>query len=179
MKINPRQILADIAAGEVGVRETGRNQGPGIAKYWPATNYPNGYTNREPYCAAFVCWVIQQAMQEGHALGLTASSRPRDAAVRNLVAWSRKDGSGARIILPSKILIIPPAAGDLIYFAFGGSTPNHIGIVAGPAVNGIIPTIEANTGALGERDGDGVWRKSRRVNLAAGYIRLAWRAGNL
>jgi hypothetical protein len=176
MKINPRKILADIAAGEVGIRETGRNQGPGIEKYWRATNYPTGYANREPYCAAFVCWVIWQAMQDGHLLGLTTSTRPRDAAVRNLVAWARRDGSGARIILPSKFILIPPAAGDLIYFAFGGSTPNHIGIVTGPPANGIVPTIEANTGAAGERDGDGVWRKSRRATLASGIIRLAWKA---
>ena len=61
---NPREILVALAAAELWVRETSKNQGPGVQKYWAATSYPDGYQNREPYCAAFVCWLIWTAIEE-------------------------------------------------------------------------------------------------------------------
>ena len=49
-----RQKLIDIAMRDEGQKETSRNRGPAIEKFWTATNYPDGYVNREPYCAAGV-----------------------------------------------------------------------------------------------------------------------------
>jgi cell wall-associated NlpC family hydrolase len=168
--MNPRTIFVEIAKSQLAVRETSRNQGHGIEKYWMDTNYPNGYQNREPYCAAFVCWVVAEAIRRGFKVG----PAPRDASVRNLVAWARRDGNGALVFSPSSSKYTPQP-GDLVYWAFGGSTPNHIGIVE--TVRGkTINTIEANTDSSGGREGDGVYLRSRSVSGAAGYIRLAWKA---
>lgn len=171
MTINPRKIFVDIAREETWVRETSRNQGKGISKYWKATTYPDGYKNREPYCAAFVCWVCAEAERRGAGVGPV----PNSAAVRHIVAWSRKLGKGA-IVFSRHSKIYVPEPGDLVWFEFGGSTPNHIGFVAGRRNDQQILTIEGNTGKQGSRDGDGVYEKHRSLNLCAGFIRLAWKA---
>jgi hypothetical protein len=170
MVTNPRQIFVSIASEEVGVRETSRNQGPEIAKYWKDTSYPTGYANREPYCAAFVCWVAAEAGRRGAKLG----PGPHNAAVRHMVTWARRPGNGALVFSPVD-RTYKPQAGDFIYWAFGGANPNHIGIVE--RVEGArVHTIEANTNPAGSREGDGVYRRARNLAGAGGFIRLAWKA---
>ena len=163
---NPRKILVEIARKEVGVRENSRNQGAGIAKYWEDTTYKAGYKNREPYCAAFVCWVVSEAVRRGHTF-----ARPTSAAVRYLVSWAKKLTNGTVVFRPASNY--SPQAGDLIFWAFGGNAPNHIGIVAGNAGTGKLTTIEANTNFAGSREGDGVYERTRTISGAAGFIRLA------
>jgi hypothetical protein len=171
---NPRAALVLIAQKQIGIHETSQNHGDGIAKFWTATNYPDGYANREPYCAAFVCWLVMQALSLGYALGLTASTRPREAAVRNFVAWAHQPASGALVFAPGDTSY-EPSAGDVVWFEFGGDHPDHVGLVE--SFDGhTVRTIEANTGATGGRDGDGVYQKSRALNLCRGFIRLAWKA---
>ena len=63
-------------------------------------------------------------------------------------------------------------AGDLVTY-----DNSHVGIVAvdQPVNSGMIETIEGNTNGAGGRDsanGDGVWRKTRRVELVRRYVRL-------
>lgn len=169
VKINPRLVFVEIAEEEIGVRETSRNQGPGIEKYWADTSYKDGYKNREPYCAAFVCWVVAEARRRGNAVGPI----PHDAAVRNLVAWAERRGNGAIVFPPGGRHT--PQAGDLVFWRFSGRHPNHIGIVERVAGTRLY-AIEANTDGSGGREGDGVYRKTRTVKGAAGFIRLAWRA---
>jgi len=168
--MNPREAFVKIAREELHVRETTRNNGPGIAKYWLDTSYPSGYMNREPYCAAFVCWVIAEAERRGCKVG----PKPRDAAVRNIVSWAKRPGNGAMVFLAGP-RDRTPRAGDLVYWRFNSQHPNHIGIVE--SVSGTaIHTIEANTDGSGSREGDGVYRKRRTIAAAAGFIRLAWKA---
>jgi len=164
---NPRRIFAEIAREELWVRETSRNQGPGIAKYWPDTTYPNGYQNREPWCAAFVCWVVAEAIRRGHGPG----PRPRSASVREIVKWARRNGSGAQIFSPT---FREPQAGDLVWFTFGGLNPNHIEIVCKRGGANRIGTIGGNTNMQGGREGNGVYERTRSLNACAGFIRLAW-----
>lgn len=175
MSINPRQIFVSIARAEVGTRETSRNQGPGIAKYWEDTTYKDGYKNREPYCAAFVCWVIAEAIRRGHGVGPSPSS----AAVRHIVSWARKLGNGTVVFRPTSSTY-KPQPGDLIYWAFGGKAqPNHIGFVAEADGTSRVKTIEANTNPAGSREGDGVYERYRSLSGAAGFIRLSWKASEI
>jgi hypothetical protein len=171
MKTNPRKAFVDIARDELWVRETSRNHGPGIEKYWTATTYKTGYQNREPYCAAFVCWVCRTAERLGHGVGPV----PNSAAVREIVRWAQGLTRGAVVFLPGS-KIYKPQAGDLVWFRFGGNAPNHIGFVTGTDGANAVRTIEANTGIAGGRDGDGVWRKGRSLSVCKGFIRLAWKA---
>jgi hypothetical protein len=174
MRNNPRKIFVAVAREEIGVRETSKNQGKGIAKYWKDTTYPDGYKNREPYCAAFVCWVVAEAERRGHDVG----PKPKSAAVRNIVSWAKKLTSGT-VVFPPASAKYSPQAGDLIFWSFNGNAPNHIGIVAGSAGPGKLTTVEANTNFAGSREGDGVYERTRTIGGAAGFIRLAWRAEEL
>ena len=165
MTENPRRVLVQIAREEVGVREVSGNQAPAIRKYWADTSYPTGHANREPYCAAFVCWVVAEAVRRGSTF-----AKPHSAAVRFLVAWAQKLTNGTLVFRPGGRH--SPQAGDLVYWAFSGSTPNHIGIVAGLDGANRIKTIEANTNPAGSREGDGVYERTRTISGAAGFIRL-------
>lgn len=163
---NPRAVLVDIAESQIGIRETSKNQGPGIAKFWTATNYPDGYINREPYCAAFCCWLILEAMKAGHPLGLTNTSRPKSAAVSNWVSWA---GASAYvgIFAPGSLI---PEPGDF----FIHSKVSHIGLVRSFS-GSTLKTIEGNTDGSGSREGDGVYQRTRGLSEVKYLIRLAWK----
>jgi peptidoglycan hydrolase-like protein with peptidoglycan-binding domain len=111
--------LISVARAEVGTRETSKNQGAGIAKYWEATTYPDGYKNREPYCAAFVCWAVREAAEvlPSRPWGLPTSPVAYDAE-----KWaSANSARGVSLMTPGTT----PKAGDI----FTLSAASHVGIV--------------------------------------------------
>jgi hypothetical protein len=67
-------------------------------------------------------------------------------------------------------------AGDIVWFTFGGTVPNHIGLVVGTDGSGRVRTIEGNTNMQGGREGNGVYERVRSLSVCAGFIRLAWQA---
>jgi hypothetical protein len=147
--------IVGIAESQLGVKEATRNQGKEIAKYWPATDYPEGHANREPWCAAFIAWCVQQAGIE---------PRPRSAAVANWV----KDALKLKwtVFGPGDPLLFP-RAGDLVVFKF-----SHIGLVTGRAGYDV-QTIEGNTNEHGEREGKFVMRHERSMRSECkSFIRL-------
>lgn len=153
--------IINAARGEVGVVETSTNQGPGIQKYWTATNYKDGYNNREPWCAAFVSWCIQQS-------GIfSETDRPTSAAAfkgGGYEAWARSKAPKVSLTMhPTQV-----RSGDLIVFSF-----SHIGIATSASdLNGVFRTIEGNTDAAGGRDGNGVWEKSRKLSVVRSSITI-------
>jgi hypothetical protein len=164
-----RKLLVDIALRDVGQIETSRNQGPAMKRYWPATSYPDGHRNREPYCAAAVCYWVREWLrlpEVAKAFGKTTTQleawrckSPRAfgwqdwAAKKNITVF---DDNQAHTL----------HTGDIMVFDM-----SHIGIVADDKRSEVY-TIEANTGPSGGRDGDGVWRKRRHRSLARCFIRL-------
>jgi peptidoglycan hydrolase-like protein with peptidoglycan-binding domain len=150
--------LVDIATQELlkDVRETSKNQGAEIAKYWTATTYPNGYKNREPYCAAFVCWLFMTAAA-GRKVPFTL---PKSPVAYDFESWARANaGKGVTVAKT-------PQAGDV----FTLDTASHVGLVVG--VNGsTVITIEANTDGSGSREGDGVYKRSRSIASVRQFIR--------
>ena len=150
--------LISIAKSQVGLKETSKNQGPGLEKLWTATTYPDGYKNREPYCAAGMCWVFQQS-------GLfSEKERPKTPSAFGWEAW----GNG----LPKKVQVISKPSsikrGDAVIFSF-----SHIGIATSDSdKSGNFQSIEFNTNAQGSRDGDGVWEKTRNLGLVRSSISL-------
>lgn len=164
--------IALIALSQVGTREEGgNNRGASIRRYQAATWLQPGPW---PWCAAFVCWVLQRLLTlDGAAraaLGLHSGSiddwRPQTAGAFDFERWARKRGlqmldEGAAVL-----------AGDIVIFDF-----SHIGIVVEPAAvrSKFIKTVEGNTNGRGERDsesGDGVWAKTRPRELAKLFIRV-------
>lgn len=134
--------------------ETTTNQGPGIAEMWKATNYSDGYNARAPWCAAFVCWCIQQSGVFSEA------DRPKSASAfkgGGYEEWARSKSSVVKLTTnPAKVY-----AGDLVIFGF-----SHIGIATSDSdANGSFATIEGNTNAAGSREGNGCYAKTRKISL--------------
>lgn len=164
------QELIDVARSQVGVREHGRNTGKSVRMYQAATNL-NG--TGWPWCAAFVCWVIQETMKQNPNdtkayLGKIKPEtwRPKTAAAYGFEDWARK--------WDNVTLLGPTAAwkaGDIITFA----PMSHVGIVVEDKkiMSNRIYTIEGNTNASGGREGDGVFsRDDRRKDQIRKLIRF-------
>src|SRR5689334_4922697 len=91
-----RQRLIAIADKDVGQMETSRNHGPAIEKFWPATSYPEGYANREPYCAAGVSYWVREWLKDPSvlaALGKTPQEaekwRCKSARAFDWIDWAK------------------------------------------------------------------------------------------
>lgn len=158
--------LAEIALKEVGTLEVGgNNKGPRVKEYQLATWLEPGPW---PWCAAFVCWCVNQWLLSVPLTKLPFSrlKRPRTAAAFGFEEWADKLG-----LLVSTDASIPVLPGDIIVFKM-----SHIGIAVAPAATGKpIETVEGNTGDAGGRDsetGDGVFRKKRARSLIRSIIRL-------
>lgn len=148
--------LAQVAEAEVGTLEEGNNGGARVREYQGATWLePAAW----PWCAAFVCWCYREAMQTA-APGV---KRPRTASAYDFERWARDEGA---------LLMKPPGAakrGDIVVFRF-----SHIGVVVRDQVPGdsVLHTVEGNTNQAGEREGDGVWRKTRALSKVRSLIRI-------
>lgn len=164
-----RDAFARIAESQVGVREHGGNNcGPEIRKYQKSTwLMPDAW----PWCAAFVCWCVEQWLSSPSVLAALKMSaqaagkfRPRTAGAWDFVNWAKDNG----LVLAGENG--HARRGDIVVFDF-----SHIGIVAEDSDRGEIATIEGNTNGRGDRDsesGDGVWRKHRDRSLVKAFIRL-------
>lgn len=135
------------------VREVGVNRGYWVEKFLKVTGLGGGY----PWCAATIAWCCD-------TLGI---ERPKSgaAAVRIWVSWARRTGR----IVP----ISEAKRGDLL-FMLNKNLTGHIGSCSG--VEGdLIHSIEGNTssGVRGsQRDGDGLYRRTRNRSFWHGAIRL-------
>jgi surface antigen len=112
----------------------------------------------QAWCAKFVWWVFR----ESHASGLI----PKAAYTPTFAKWFRDQGRWGG----------SPRPGAVVFFDFPGDGVNrisHVGLVEAVNRDGTIQTIEGNTcsGRRGsQRDGDGVWRRTRRTGIAGfGY----------
>lgn len=167
--LNLRKKLVSIARQDVGEMEVSRNQSPTIKKFWPSTSYPEGYNNREPYCAAAVSYWVDKWLEDPDVLkafGFTKDQaekwRCKSARVFDWPDWAKQ--KGLLVMSDSQNHVLH--TGDLMVFDM-----SHIGIVFDD-FDTHVRTIEANTGATGGRDGDGIFEKTRARSLAKCFIRL-------
>jgi len=153
-----------IAKGEVGVREVGNtNCGERVNQYKAATwlNPKKGW----PWCAAFVCWVIREALKSSGVKETKTFKRPRTAGAWDFENWSIDQDSTTWLRKSPKNDIM---AGDIVVFSF-----SHIGIaVSSPNAKGNVTTVEGNTDSAGSREGGGVYLKTRNVSKIRSRIRF-------
>lgn len=164
-----RQRLVAIARKDVGQIETTRNQGSAVKRFWPATSYPAGYANREPYCAAAVTYWVREWLKDPQvllALGKTSAQaeawRCKSARAFDWMDWAKN--KGLLVMSDSQLNVLH--TGDIMVFDM-----SHIGIVVTDSGT-TVSTIEANTGASGGRDGEGIFEKIRQRSLARCFVRM-------
>lgn len=153
-----------IAKAEVGVREVGNtNCGDRVDQYKAATwlNPKKGW----PWCAAFVCWVIREALVSSGTKQTKTFKRPRTAGAWDFENWSIEQDSTTWLRRsPGKDIM----AGDIVMFTF-----SHIGIaVSAPDKNGNVTVAEGNTDSAGSREGGGVYLKTRHLAKIRSRIRF-------
>ena len=166
MNYELRKKLVDIAANEIGTKETRRNTGKRILEYQRATNLEGtGW----PWCAAFVCWCIREWGGDPEVLKALQKTpaqfekwRPKTAAAFGFEDWALKNG----LLVMSDSDLNDLKTGDIMVFDM-----SHIGIVTNDKGTKVW-TVEGNTGASGGRDGDGVWDKVRQRKEAKSFIRI-------
>lgn len=163
--------LVAAAVSQLGVSEQppGSNQGPDLLKFWQATDYPDGMDNREPWCSAFQCWVVQWAMQ--HATqppaGLTKDTRPTTAAVKGWIPWAMQHSDFVTVLSPS---VAVPRPGDIVVYIF-----SHVGIVESYNSQRVpsLSCIEGNSNSDGSAEGYEVVRHRRTIAQCRAFIRFA------
>lgn len=167
---NPRVIIAEVARQYIGTKETSTNQGPHLAEFWAATNYPDGAKDRQPWCSAFATFCVREGDRRSPELALRVP--PVFPAVAQWLPWARDPKTGCVIFTAKDVEAakFTPMAGDIVVFL---PRLSHIGIVA-QDYHGVGPvaTIEGNTNAAGSREGDGVWAKSRALSFCGSFIRV-------
>jgi hypothetical protein len=153
-----------IAKAEVGVREIANtNCGERVDQYKAATwlNPKKGWA----WCAAFVCWVVREAMTSAGVKQTKTFKRPRTAGAWDFENWSLEQDKTTNTKKPHDGDILP---GDIVMFTF-----SHIGIaVSAPDDDGNVTTVEGNTDTAGSREGGGVYLKSRHLSKIRSRIRF-------
>jgi hypothetical protein len=156
--------IVRIAKAEVGVREIrDTNCGEMVNEYKAATwlNPKKGW----PWCAAFVCWVIREALKSSGVKETKTFKRPRTAGAWDFENWSIDQDSTTWMRKPHDGDILP---GDIVIFKF-----SHIGIaVSSPNKDGNVIVAEGNTDMAGSREGGGVYLKTRNLSKIRSRIRF-------
>jgi hypothetical protein len=143
------------------VRETSRNSGPEVDAYLRSVGLGPGYA----WCAAFVHWCFDQ----GSAALALDNPCPRTAGALHL--WDlcdphmRDSESGAGPFVP-----VQP--GDVFVIDHGHGL-GHVGFIESRKDDASWWTVEGNTNPGGSREGDGVYRRTRRRDeITRGYLRI-------
>lgn len=162
------EAIVRAARAEIGVHEDGdTNTGARVNEYKSATRLPpaEGW----PWCAAFVCWVVREALRaSGTAKETSTFHRPTTAGAWDLIRWSLAQDASTQTLRRLGRDIEP---GDIIVYEF-----SHCGIAVSACDDtGHFLTVEGNTsvGDGGSQcDGGGVHQRTRRSNQAKARIRF-------
>ncbi len=157
------QKMLELARKEIGVTEiNGTNCGPRVNEFKAATWLPA--TKSWPWCAAFICWLVREAMIAEGVKETKTFKRPRTAGAFDFENWSLSQGNETNTKKPHKNDLLP---GDIVVFKF-----SHVGIVEVAPKDGVVTCIEGNTDGAGSREGGAVLRKKRRVDQIRSRIRV-------
>lgn len=148
-----------VALSQVGVRETSRNSGPEVDSYLASVELGPGYS----WCAAFVHW----SFVTGAASIQQPNPCPHTAGALRL--WD---------LCPATWQTQEPEPGDVFVIDHMHGL-GHVGFVVRAYIDvdaGNVPmleTCEGNTNGGGSREGDGVYRRTRRrAEINRGFLRI-------
>ncbi len=153
--------VAELASADIGVKEKGQNKGKRIEQYQAAAGIKPG----QPYCIAAICCWIREAAKE---LNRPVVNLLSPSAMRFL-EYARKQGYQIYPfdIQPEDL----PCVGIIDH---GGGKGHAFLIVGLNEDTGALQTIDANSNAMGVRDGQGVVALDGRHQLKdlAGAVRI-------
>lgn len=167
--------LAAVAAAEANLdvhEEGGNNQGKFVEIYLGSVGLGPG----APWCAAWVHYRLSAAAADLRTH--LPQGFPRSGYCPDYERWGKARGFYMHAAVGASLA----KRGDLVLFYFPAKQRvAHIGLVAGPRSDGRgVITVEGNTGPPRgsgvERDGDGVYRKSRlwsELGAGGGFIRFS------
>ncbi|HZJ15272.1 MAG TPA: hypothetical protein VFD27_09495 [Chthoniobacteraceae bacterium] len=167
---NPRAIIAQVAREYSGTHETSANRGPHFDEFWAATTYPDGATDRQPWCSAFASFCVREADRRSPLLRLPLP--PKFPAVAQWLPWARDPAVGCVIFTPDQVSLdrFFPMVGDIVVFL---PHLSHVGIVLDDYQGDAnVSNVEGNTNAAGSREGDGVFAKTRALSFCGSFIRI-------
>lgn len=153
-----RKEVIDLAKSQLHVREkTGNNDGKEVETYLSHVGLKKG----DPWCAAFVSYVLSYSGIENTCIGYSP-------------VWFRSQYLVYKRDLPGKTDFekVQPADVFGIYF-LNKNRIAHVGFII-RLENQYILTIEGNTNEVGSREGDGVYSKRRntdQIYAVSNYIR--------
>lgn len=157
-------VIARLAKAEIGVTEVnGTNTGPRVDEYKAATwlTPKKGW----PWCAAFICFIVREAMIETLTPETKTFKRPQTAGAWDLENWSMEQDGSTNTRKPPRGDI---TEGDIVIFKF-----SHVGFaITPPDKKGYLLTVEGNTDQAGSREGGGVFRKRRHVSEIRSRLRF-------
>jgi len=148
--------IVEIAKSQIGVQEKplGSNSGKEVDTYLRSVGLrPGNY-----WCMAFVFWVYDETckrMKIQNPLQVTGGCLSQWNLVKNAV---KADNKETHLIVKGSIFIMKFTKGK-----------GHTGIVES-VEDGYVNTIEGNTDSEGGRDGQGVYRRRRRISSIYGFI---------
>ena len=145
-----------VACGFEGVHEQGGdNRGPEVDMFIRAV----GLEPPQPWCCGFICYCIQQAVQQ---LGLPHPQFQYGASVYKL--WNRNQGLVIPAPVPNCVALRNEGVNSL------GHAVGHALFVIGVNEDGSLHCISGNTNAAGSRNGDSVVIQDRPMSqFANGY----------
>lgn len=144
---------------EVGVKEaTGKNDGKRVEMYLKSVKLPKG----NPWCAAFVHWVLEQC-----------------GVVTTITGWSPTAHNGNNLVYFRHKFQKTPKAGDVFtLYSVKQRRIFHTGFFHQKISNTVYETVEGNTsgqgvvqGSILDVNGDGVYKKKRSFNATYGITR--------
>lgn len=165
-----RLKLVQIARRDVGQVENTKNRAPWIEKLWPATTYPAGHAERQPYCAAGLAYCLREWLRDAEVLAALKLSptaaetwRCKSAAAFEWHKWAVRRG----LPVLSKNAVLRCA--DIVIYKH-----SHIELVTDDdgTTTGPFVAVGYNTNAAGSRDGEGCFEKPRGRADVKCFIRL-------
>jgi hypothetical protein len=156
--------IVRIASAEIGVEEIdGTNCGIRVNQFKAATNLDP--LEEWPWCAAFICWVVREAMAAANVPETDTYHRPTTASAWGLERWSLKQDNSTWTKKKPFRDILP---GDIICFNF-----SHCAFAVSECdETGFFQTVEGNTDDGGSREGGAVMRRWRRSSQVRSRIRF-------
>lgn len=149
------ELALRIALGENGVCEKppGSNRGLRVDAYLRSVGL-DPERDSYPWCAAFVCWAIREAMLRAGGPHRWVSS----AKVSSLLEHNQV------------LAVVLPQVGD-VFIHLGDDGHGHCGFVTGVSPMGGIISLEGNTDRTGSRTGGQVMHQNRPPEYVHAFLR--------